>query len=196
MLPTYITGVSRYKTMYTACENDAAHRRWTFSKRDEKGGEETTAATHIHLGLSCVIPPMNRYLNTLLFTAVLCLAACNPAPRKSSQKPAEPPFFTETGSGSHYSNVLAGRKTASGGRYSRDGFTAAHPSLPFGTIVKVTNIDNGLSVKVEIDDRGPHAKGRIIDLSSAAAKALQIQDDGVVTVKLEAFKTDQARAAG
>ena len=140
---------------------------------------------------------MNRSWNAVLFIAVLCLAASNPAPaHKSSQKPVEHPFFTETGVGSHYSNRLVGQKTASGGRLSRHRFTAAHQSLPFGTIVKVTNIDNGLSVKVEIDDRGPHAKGRIIDLSSAAAKALRIKKNGVVHVKLEAFKTDQVRDTG
>jgi len=133
---------------------------------------------------------MNRSFNASLFIAVLSLAACNPAPNKS-QKPAEHPFFTETGVGSRYSNRLIGRKTAAGGRFSQDGFTAAHQSLSFGTIVRVTNMDNGMSVKVAIDDRGPYAKGRVIDLSSAAARALGIQKEGLVNVKLEAFKTDQ-----
>ena len=138
---------------------------------------------------------MNRSFNASLFIAVLSLAACNPAANKS-QKPAEHPFFTETGVGSRYSNRLIGRKTAAGGRFSQDGLTAAHQSLPFGTIVKVTNMNNGLSVKVVIDDRGPYAKDRIIDLSSAAAQALRIHEEGVVNVKLEAFKTDQVRDTG
>jgi len=138
---------------------------------------------------------MNRSFNASLFIAVLSLAACNQAPN-NSQKPAEHPFFTETGVGSRYSNRLIGRKTAAGGRFSQDGLTAAHQSLPFGTIVKVTNMNNGLSVKVVIDDRGPYAKDRIIDLSSAAAQALRIHEEGVVNVKLEAFKTDQVRDTG
>ena len=142
--------------------------------------------------VTCVTPFMNRPLNALLFIAVFGLAACNPTTRKTPSNPTEHPFFTETGVGSLYSNRLVGRKTAAGGRFSQAGFTAAHQSLPFGTIVRVTNMDNGMSVKVAIDDRGPFAKGRVIDLSSAAAQALGIQE-GVVNVKLEAFKTDQVR---
>jgi len=140
-----------------------------------------------------VAPFMKRSLSALLFIAVFCLAACNPTTRKTLSKPTEHPFFTETGMGSLYSNRLVGRKTAVGGRFSQYGFTAAHQSLPFGTIVRVTNMDNGMSVKVAIDDRGPYAKGRVIDLSSAAAQALGIQEEGVVNVKLEAFKIDQVR---
>jgi rare lipoprotein A len=136
---------------------------------------------------------MNRSLNALLFIAVFGLAACNPTPPKTPPKPTDHPFFTEIGVGSQYSNWLVGRKTAAGGRFTQDGLTAAHQSLPFGRIVRVTNLDNGLSVKVAIDDRGPYAKGRIIDLSSAAAQALGIQEEGIANVKLEAFKTDQAR---
>jgi rare lipoprotein A len=139
---------------------------------------------------------MNRSVNALLFTAVMGLAACNPTRRRTTPQPAEHPFFTETGEGSLYSNRLVGRKTAAGGRFAQDGLTAAHQSLPFGTVLKVTNMDNGLSVKVAIDDRGPYAKGRIIDLSSAAAQALGMQEEGIANVKLEAFKTDQVRGPG
>jgi rare lipoprotein A len=138
---------------------------------------------------------MNRSSNALLFIAVLGLAACNPTPPKTPPQ-KERPFFTETGTGSFYSNRLVGRKTASGGRFTQRHFTAAHRSLPLGTIVKVTNMDNGRSIKVAIEDRGPYAKGRVIDLSSAAAKALGIHKDGVATMKLEAFKTDQPRPTG
>jgi rare lipoprotein A len=60
----------------------------------------------------------------------------------------------------------------------------------------VTNIENGLSVKVSIDDRGPYVKDRVIDLSSAAAEALGIRQQGIANVKLEAFKTDQVRGTG
>ena len=138
---------------------------------------------------------MNRSLNRLLFIAVLGLAACNPTPPKTPQK--EQAFFTETGEGSFYSNRLVGKKTAAGDTGSPSTtFTAAHQTLPLGTVVRVTNMENGLSVKVSIGDRGPFAKDRIIDLSSAAAQALGIHEDGVANVKLEAFKTDQGRAAG
>jgi len=137
---------------------------------------------------------MKRLLKPLFLLAVLGVAGCNPSPRAG--KPPEQAFFTETGSGSFYSKRLVGKKTASGDRFTQHDFTAAHQSLPLGTIVKVTNMDNGLSIKVAIDDRGPYAKDRIIDLSSAAAQALGIHEDGVATVKLEAFKADQPRSSG
>ena len=139
---------------------------------------------------------MKRSLKALFLIAVLDLAGCNPSHKAPAPKPVEHPFFTETGAGSFYSNRLVGKKTASGDKFTQLGLTAAHPSLPFGTIVKVTNMDNGLSIKVAIDDRGPYARDRIIDLSSTAAQALGIGADGVAPVKLEAFKTDQPPYTG
>jgi rare lipoprotein A len=139
---------------------------------------------------------MKRWLKSLFLIAVLGIAGCNPPPKAPERKLPEQAYFTETGAGSFYSNRLTGKKTASGGRFTQHDFTAAHQSLPFGTIVKVTNMDNGLSIKVAIDDRGPFAKGRVIDLSSAAAQALGIHEEGIATVKLEAFKTDQPRSTG
>jgi rare lipoprotein A len=139
---------------------------------------------------------MKRSLKPLFLIAVLSVASCNPPPKAPAPKAAEHPFFSETGAGSFYSNRLVGKKTASGGRFTQHDFTAAHQSLPFGTVVKVTNMDNGLSIKVAIDDRGPYVKGRVIDLSRAAAEALGMHEDGIATVKLEAFKTDQMRSTG
>lgn len=69
--------------------------------------------------------------------------------------------------------------------------TAAHRTLPFDTIVRVTNLDNGRAVKVRINDRGPFVKGRIIDLSAKAARELNITEDGVAKVRVEAFASDQ-----
>ena len=78
-----------------------------------------------------------------------------------------------------------GKQTASGTIFDQAQLTAAHPSLPFGTKIKVTNLANGKSVEVEITDRGPVAENRIIDLSQAAAKALGMIDSGTATVRLE-----------
>ncbi len=69
--------------------------------------------------------------------------------------------------------------------------TAAHRTLPFGTVVRVTNLENGRTVKVRINDRGPYVTGRIIDLSAKAAADLAITGDGVAKVKVEAFASDQ-----
>ena len=107
---------------------------------------------------------------------------------------AQKPYFTQTGMASFYGAAHDGKTRADGGTFDRDEFTAAHRTLAFGTRVRVTNLDNGLSVTVEINDRGPHVKGRIIDLSAAAARALGMIQDGVTRVKVEAFRADQSGA--
>ncbi len=80
---------------------------------------------------------------------------------------------------------LPGRKTADGEHFRPTTLTAAHRWLPFGSIVRVTNLSNGRSVKVRINDRGPYHRGRIIDLTPRAAKALGMTHDGVVQVRLD-----------
>ncbi len=94
----------------------------------------------------------------------------------------------EQGLASYYSNKLQGRKTASGELYDKSKFTAAHKTIAFGTKIKVTNQQNGLSVVVNVNDRGPYVKGRIVDLSFAAAKKIGLLQQGVTKVKLEIFK--------
>ncbi|MFZ4524256.1 MAG: septal ring lytic transglycosylase RlpA family protein [Chlorobium sp.] len=93
------------------------------------------------------------------------------------------------GKASFYSDEFHGRKTANGETFNMDKLTAAHPSLPFGTWVKVTNLRNGRGVVVRINDRGPFIKGRIIDLSISAAKEIGIIKSGTVQVKLEAIQS-------
>jgi rare lipoprotein A len=106
-----------------------------------------------------------------------------PTPAKES--PAPPATLPQTGQASWYGAQHQGKQTASGATYDQAAFTAAHRSLPLGSKVKVTNLANGKSVEVEINDRGPFAENRIIDLSQAAAKALGIIDSGTATVRLE-----------
>ena len=91
----------------------------------------------------------------------------------------------QEGSASFYADSFHGEKTASGARYDKDALTAAHRKLPFGTKVKVTYLKTGKSVVVEINDRGPYAKGRIIDLSTAAARRIGMIKRGHGKVKLE-----------
>lgn len=113
----------------------------------------------------------------------------------SPQQPgAEEPVFTQTGLASFYGRRFNGNKTASGDKYDGQGFTAAHRTLAFGTIVRVTNTANGRTVKVLINDRGPHVKRRVIDLSHAAAHALGIRH-GIAHVRVEVFLSDQAETA-
>lgn len=92
---------------------------------------------------------------------------------------------TATGLASYYADKFEGRQTASGEIYSHSKLTAAHPSLPFGTMLKVTNLKNSKTVFVRVNDRGPFVKGRIIDLSKSAAIQLNAVKDGLIKVKIE-----------
>ena len=91
----------------------------------------------------------------------------------------------QTGKASYYADKFHGRTTANGEKFNMHDITAAHKTLPFGTKVKVTNLKNNKSVVVRINDRGPYAKGRIIDLSKAAAKKIDMIADGVANVRIE-----------
>ena len=97
------------------------------------------------------------------------------------------PVSTEIGLASWYGPPYAGRKGADGTVYDQNAMTAAHLTLPMGTMVRVTNLTNNESVVVKITDRGPFVRGRIIDLSMAAAKATGVYRAGVAKVKVEAF---------
>ena len=90
----------------------------------------------------------------------------------------------QKGQASWYGRELAGRPTASGRKFRPWRMSAAHPSLPFGTMVKVTRVDTGQSVRVVIDDRGPFVSGRVIDLSRRAARGLDMIDQGVAAVEI------------
>lgn len=94
-------------------------------------------------------------------------------------------ILAEEGMASYYADSLQGNATASGEPYNKDDLTAAHRTLEFGTRVKVTNLDNGKSVIVRINDRGPHSKSRIIDVSGAAGAKLGLLDSGTAKVSLE-----------
>ena len=90
----------------------------------------------------------------------------------------------QTGEASWYGKAHHGHRTASGEIFDMYRLTAAHPSLPFGSRVRVTNLRNGRSVEVRVNDRGPIAAGRIIDLSYAAARDLVAVADGTIPVRI------------
>lgn len=132
----------------------------------------------------------------LLACAFLALLACGgarSAPDDASSPP-EPPadaaeewkvVSTERGKAAWYGGRFHGRKTASGEPFDKNALTAAHKTLPFDTMVRVRNLENGKTVIVRITDRGPYGKGRIIDMSEAAAKKLDMIERGVVKVEVE-----------
>ncbi len=121
--------------------------------------------------------------------AMLALTAggCASTARRPHVEVPPPPagVTVEEGLASWYGEPYHGRPTASGPRYDMWAMTAAHRTLPFGTRVHVINLDNGLSTDVTINDRGPFVAGRILDLSRAAAEALDAIGPGVIPVRLE-----------
>lgn len=121
----------------------------------------------------------------------LLAAACATAPVKS---PRDWSSFRQKGEASWYGPTFHGKTTANGERYNMLGMTAAHKELPFNTRVKVTNLANGRSTVVRINDRGPFLKGRILDLSYAAARALGAQGPGVISVRIEVVQVAPAKA--
>ena len=121
----------------------------------------------------------------LLTMALLGLASCR------SSRDAAPGRghvvargTAQKGLGSYYASKFNGRATASGSTYRPEGMTAAHNTLPFGTLIRVTNTRNGRSVEVTVTDRGPHTRGYIVDVSHRAAVQLDIIEAGVVPVEV------------
>lgn len=102
---------------------------------------------------------------------------------------------TQTGKASFYADKFEGSPTASGEKYRHNKMTAAHKTLPFGTKVKVTNMDNGKTVEVEINDRGPYVEGRVIDLSKSAAEALGFINQGLANVTIEVIDAGDGKVS-
>jgi rare lipoprotein A len=109
-------------------------------------------------------------------------------------RPETRAFFRQTGVASWYGPGFHGKRTASGERFDQNELTAAHRQLPLGAEVKVTNLENGRSITVAINDRGPYVGGRVIDLSKAAAQRLGIVEDGLAKVRIEATPRQLALA--
>jgi rare lipoprotein A len=136
---------------------------------------------HLQISVSNIV--LTALLSTLTFYG------CN-TDQTDTQKPVEKQNaeskspHKEIGEASWYGKELHGQQTASGDKFDQNAMTAAHPSLPIGTKAEVTNLENGKKVDVTINDRGPFAKGRAIDISGGAAKKLDMKKNGTAKVKI------------
>lgn len=119
---------------------------------------------------------MTNKSNTLLLLTCCLLVACQTLGSGME------------GKASYYAHQYHGRPTASGEPYNMYAMTAAHPSLPFGTLLRVTNLQNGRSVLVRVNDRGPFKAGRVVDVSLAAAEQLGLILPGTAEVRLEVVR--------
>lgn len=113
---------------------------------------------------------MRKYITLIIFIAFTSVGAFSQS---------------QTGKASFYADKFEGQPTASGEKYKKNKLTAAHKTLPFGTKVRITNVANGSSVEVVINDRGPYVDGRIVDVSRQAAEQLGFLNQGIAEVKLE-----------
>jgi len=130
-------------------------------------------------------PPLRPLAGWLCALALLALAGCSSTPKSGSGGTSAARGYSETGQASYYGNEFHGRKTANGEQFDQAKLTAAHRTLPFGTRLKVTNTQTGKSVQVRVNDRGPFVKGRVIDLSSSAFKAIASLNAGVAPVRIQ-----------
>jgi rare lipoprotein A (peptidoglycan hydrolase) len=139
-----------------------------------------------------------------LAVTALCLSACAaPSPEIASPLPLASPTapvaqealpsssFAQTGLASWYRPTRKLKRTANGEKLRKNDLTAAHRTLPMDTMVRVTNLDNGSSVVVRVNDRGPFVRGRVIDVSAGAASLLGMKDTGVAHVRIEVRDDDQ-----
>jgi len=145
-----------------------------------------------------VIRPDNRDVRVFIrtFVTLLLIGAIQPGTfHTGAIQPgslqAAPLSKMEVGYASWYGGKFQGRQTASGEKFDTKKLTAAHKTLPFGKIVRVTNLENNLSVEVRINDRGPFIEGRIIDLSRAAADVIGMAGKGIALVKVEPVETEK-----
>jgi len=128
-------------------------------------------------------------LSHLVLISTLAISGCTNKDSGGQGSSATKPMHKEVGEASWYGPGFQGQETANGETFDQKDMTAAHPSLPMGTKAKVTNLENNKKVEVRINDRGPYAEGRVIDLSRAAAKKLDMKEDGTADVKIETKKT-------
>lgn len=133
-----------------------------------------------------------KALVVILISAFMwgCSSAQHKAPsaQPTETSSVDRPGYVETGKASFYANLHQSKKTANGEIYDHKLNTAAHKTLPFGAKVRVTNLENGKTIVVKINDRGPFVKGRILDLSRSAFSSIANTSSGIIKVKIEVIE--------
>jgi rare lipoprotein A len=135
------------------------------------------------------------YILTILLGLVSTTPAlAGPAHKKHIDLSQRTHMTLQTGKASWYGRWHAGRLTASGERFNPQAMTCAHRTLPLGSLVKVTDLATGKNVELQVNDRGPYVKGRIMDLSEAAARELGAGEKGLLEVRVEVISIPQSAA--
>jgi rare lipoprotein A len=142
-------------------------------------------------------PGISQFVEQLIIVMIAIITTASGANGQKTTGLHAPEIVADTGLASFYAACLTGKRTASGERLRNNQLVAAHPTLPLGTVVRVTNLDNNRSVEVRIVDRGPGrsrvARGYIIDLSREAARALRFRRAGKAHVRVEIIRAAPTR---
>ena len=181
--------------MYTTTVDSQAIRSHPYVETAIAGGDRPTYPARASLQKSCTTQRRHGWMRTLLrcFLITSLMASCTSrsaappptAPYPSPDVPPTPSLRIQYGLASWYGRERHGRRTASGEVFDSNQLVAAHRTAPFGTYALVTNLANGRTVQVRINDRGPAVAGRVVDLSYAAARQLDMVRVGVTRVKIE-----------
>lgn len=139
------------------------------------------------VGISYKVYLKKNFSFVLLIFSVFFISACSSAPHYEAEKPVSGPLYWTA---SYYADKFHGRPTASGEIFNMHAMTAAHKTMSFGTRLHVTNLNNGRSVVVTINDRGPFVRGRQLDLSYGAAKKIGMIESGTARVKVRVLGRD------
>jgi rare lipoprotein A len=178
--------------MYNAAERSQRTREYfvNSSKTDNLSLIACGMTAELLLAQGCALTRFNAAKTVDLIPADRPRKTLASAP--VSATPTRKPLVNpeSVGKASWYGPGFTGKKTASGAVFEQAKLTAAHRTLPLGSRAEVTNLENGKSVQVEINDRGPYASNRIIDLSRAAAHAIGMINDGVVQVRVDPLPRD------
>lgn len=151
----------------------------------------TCAERRLHPAGSAVPPPHVHVTRVFLLAALLLGLSLPAQAQRVTPGGRRAEARLEHGTASFYAASLHGRRTASGERYDRHALTAAHRTLPFGTLLRVTNQRNGRTVLVRVNDRGPFHRNRVIDLSGAAADAIGMRRAGTARITFEIVDEDE-----
>ena len=137
---------------------------------------------------------MNRLCTLALFMATACAMPALAGPGHKNRAALHRPSHSlvQVGTASWYGRRHAGLLTANGERFDPQAMTCAHRTLPLGSMVKVTDIASGKHVSLEVNDRGPYVRGRIVDLSEGAARELGVGESGLMKVRVEVVSVAQA----
>lgn len=150
-----------------------------------------TSSAGLHCRAGSAVPPPHVHVTRVFLLAALLLGLSLPAQaQRVTPGGRRAEARLEHGTASFYAASLHGNRTASGERYDRHALTAAHRTLPFGTLLRVTNQRNGRTVLVRVNDRGPFHRARVIDLSGAAADAIGMRRAGTARITFEIVNED------